>query len=106
MSHPPRWQPCSKRSLQTKQLEQQPELQQIPRSISIVKGMRDKLEHLLQMIAKMLSPDTGLSGINISQVITKWERRKWEGASAKFESVSNYLNDFMMKLSVDLGLWI
>jgi hypothetical protein len=69
-------------------------------------GMRDELEHLLQMIAKMLSPDTGLSGINISQVITKWERREWEGASAKFESVSNYLNDLMMKLSVDLGLWI
>jgi hypothetical protein len=68
--------------------------------------MRDEFERLLQMAAKMPSPDTGLSGIDIPKVVTNWENREWEEGSARFKSVSDYVNDFQVKISVDIGLWL
>ena len=61
---------------------------------------------MLQSAAQKLSPERGLAAINITQVATDWEDREWEAASATSKSMSQYLNDFEVKLSVDLGMWL
>jgi hypothetical protein len=68
--------------------------------------IREELQSKLLEAANKLSPDTGLYGFNVSQVVTDWEHREWEEASTKSKSAADYLRDFQAKISIDLGIWL